>query len=372
MGLGSARDLGLAEARAKARREREKLAGGVDPLELKRQERDAQRAAAAKQITFQQAAERYHEAHQASWSSAHYSNEFLGSLKRWAFPHIGALDVAAIGRDEVLRVLEQKLKRGDGTFWVKRAITADRTRNRIERVLDWAAVRGFRTGDNPARWRGFLQEVLPAPRKNRPVQHLHAVPYDEVPAVMAGLAADATVAAQALRFAILTACRIGEAVGATWDEIDLDAAEWVIPAARMKSRREHRVPLSPQAVELLRGLYREEGNPSVFISVKTPGATVSKGTVLQALRRIGRAETVHGFRAAFSTWASERTRFALHVAELSLAHAVGSAVERAYRRTDLYLQRRKLMEAWGLFCTTPRAEEAAKGKVVPLRRERTP
>jgi integrase len=373
MGLGSARDLSLAAAREKASIERERIARDIDPLELRRKERDARKAAEAKQITFKQAAERFHEAHEASWTNSRHRDEFLNSLRRWTYPHIGDADVAAIDRDAVLRVLEQKLPSkmgkdaGGGTLWVQRAITADRVRNRIERVLDFATVRGFRTGDNPARWRGYLEEALPAPRKLRPIRGMAAVPYDQVPGLMQLLAADQTVGAQALRFLVLTASRLGEALKATWDEIDLEAAEWVIPAARMKGRKEHRVPLSPQAMELLRSLYREENNRHLFISTRTPGAHVVATTVTIALRNAGRKETIHGFRASFKTWGEESTSFPGLVIELSLAHAPGTLVERSYRRGDVIVKRRKLMEAWGKYCTTPSVEKQKGDKVVPLR-----
>jgi integrase len=254
----------------------------------------------------------------------------------------------------VLRVLEQKLKRGDGTFWTQRAVTADRTRNRIERVLDWAEARGFRTAGtpNPARWKGFLDQLLAKPRKIAPVRNMAAVPYGEVPALMQILATDETVGAQALRFLIMTAGRLSEALKATWDEIDMEAAEYRIPASRMKARRPHTVPLSPQAMELLRGLYREEGNSYLFIGRK-PLTHVAETVVTAALRNARRSETTHGLRASFSTWAHERSRFSNHVIELSLAHTVGTAVERSYRRTDLAEQRRKLMEQWATFCTSP-------------------
>jgi integrase len=362
MGLGSARDLSLAAARQKASHQRERIAQDIDPLELKRKERDAQREADAKRLTFRQAAERYHGAHAAGWTSAMYADEFLASLERWAYPHIGNLDVAAIDKDAVLKVLEQQLRTGGGSFWIKRAITADRVRNRIERVLDFAAVRGFRSGDNPARWRGYLEEALQAPRKVAPVKHLHALPYAEVPQLIANM--DASVSAQALRFVILTAARVGEALGAKWEEIDLEAAEWVIPASRMKSRREHRVPLSPRTLELLRSLYREQDNPFVFIGTR-PGTAVTQATVLQALRRLVPDVTVHGFRSAFSTWAHERTAFSNHVIELSLAHSVGTQVERSYRRTDLAEQRRKLLEAWATYLSKP---APAGATVTPLRK----
>jgi integrase len=226
-------------------------------------------------------------------------------------------------------------------------------------------VHEWRSGDNPARWRGYLQEALPAPRKVAPIKHLDAAPYQDVPRIMAALPPD--VNGNALRFVILNAARLGEALGARWDEIDLDSAEWVIPASRMKGRREYRVPLSPQVVQLLKGLYREEGNPYLFVG-RTPGTSTANNTVLQALRRTGCHATIHGFRSSFSTWASERTNFPGIIVELSLAHRVGNAVENAYRRGDVIVKRRKLMKACGKFCTTPPAVEKQNGdKVVPLR-----
>jgi integrase len=369
MGLGSARPgsssyLSLAAAREKAREQYERLARGIDPLERKRQEREAQRQAEATRHTFRQAAQACHAALEPGWSSSHHSDEFISSLERYAFPIIGSHDIGTITKDEVLRVLEQKLpsriKGADGgVFWSTKAITASRVRERIQRVIDFATVRGWRTGDNPARWKSFLDQVLAAPRSIRPVQNMRAVPYSEVPAVMAALAADqGNVAAQCLRFIIMTSCRLGEALKATWDEIDLQAAEWTIPASRMKARREHRVPLSREAVELLHSLYREEGNPYLFISSRTAGAHVVESTVGIALRDAGRSETVHGFRASFKTWAEESTSFPGLVIELSLAHAPGSLVERSYRRGDVIVKRRRLMESWSKFvCTPPVASE---------------
>ena len=195
---------------------------------------------------------------------------------------------------------------------------------------------------------------------------MRAVPYAEVPAVMAALAADQNVAAQCLRFIIMTSCRLGEALKATWDEVDLEAAEWTIPAARMKGRREHRVPLSPPAIQLLNSLYREEGNPYLFISSRTPGTHVVESTLTIALRNAGCKATIHGFRSSFKTWSEERTNFPGIVVEMSLAHRVGSAVENAYRRGDIIVKRRKLMEAWGTYATSPPVEK--KGEVVvPMR-----
>jgi integrase len=275
MGLGSARDLPLASAREKAREQRERIARDIDPLKLKHSERTAKLAAEAKQVTFKQAAQRYHEAHQSSWTNAVYAGEVLSSLERWTYPVIGNLDVGAIGKDNVLHVLEQKCE-GD-TFWHKYTVTADRVRNRIEKVLDFAAVRGWRSaGDNPARWKGHLSQALPAPRKLAPVKNMAAVSYADVPKLMAALAADPAVAAQAARFIVLTACRLSEATKAVWEgEIDLEAVQWRVPPGRMKARKAHTVPLSPQVLELLKSLPREEGNPFVFISGKASGAHVS-------------------------------------------------------------------------------------------------
>ena len=234
MGLGSAlkgssRYLSLAAAREKALEQHERIARDIDPLELKRADRAAQRQAEAMQHTFKQAAEACYDALEPGWSSVHHGNEFIRSLERYAFPIIGNDDIAGLDKHSVLRVLEQKLpsriKGADGgTLWHQRTVTADRLRSRIERVISFAEARGWRPEGtpNPARWRGFLDLILAAPRKIAPVRHMRAVPYSEIPAVMAALAADPSVAAQALRFIVLTAARLGEAIKATWDEIDLD------------------------------------------------------------------------------------------------------------------------------------------------------
>ena len=355
MGLGSARDLSLAAAREKAREQRERIALGTDPLELRRRDREAQRQAEAKRLTFKQAAERYFEDAKAGWNNAAHAGEFLGSLERWVYPHIGSLDVGAVDKDAILRVLEQKLPdrmgrgKGGGTFWTKRAVTADRTRRRIEQVLDTATVRGWRSGDNPARWRGFLDQILQPVRRIAPIKNLAAVPYAELPAVMTALAADQSVAAQCLRFIILTSVRRGEAVKAAWSEVNFEAAEWTIPKGRMKARRPHTVPLAPQAIELLRSLYTVADNPFLFVGSR-PGAHITEGAVGEALHRAGRRETVHGFRSSFRDWCGDHTEFPREVAEAALAHAVGDQTEQAYRRRDALEKRRKLMEVWAEYC----------------------
>jgi integrase len=366
MGLGSARDLSLAAAREIARRERERLASGIDPLERRRAERAAAKAATAKRHTFRDTAERFFAAKESGWSNERHRDEFLSTLQRWVFPIIGSLDVGEIGKDEILRVLEQKIE-GGGTFWRDRAVTADRTRNRCESVLGYAAARGWLPPGtpNPAKWTDFLEHLLARPRDIAPVRHMRAMPYAEVPALMAKIAKDPTVGARTLQFIILTACRRGEALGATLDEIDFAAAEWTVPARRMKARKEHRAPLAPAVLELLKDLPREDGNEFVFISAGTPGRAVSDTAVNRAMHAAGCTATIHGFRSAFRDWAAESVRRFHDVEiEMSLAHSVGSAVERSYRRTDLFEKRRRLMAAWSTFCCTPPAE----GKVLPMRR----
>jgi integrase len=371
MGLGSARTFTLALARLRAQAERALLADGVDPIEAKRKAEAARKAAAAIKLTFKEASERFIAQHEVGWTARH-AHEFQRTLKDFVWPRLGTLDVAEIAVPHVLSVLEQKVEKDRnypaGEFWEARTATADRTRNRIETVLDYAAARGHRPkGPNPAAWRGNLEFVLPKPSKVLPRDRHHsAVPFDEVPALMSELARREGNGAKALRFLILCAARSAEALNATWDEIDLEKAEWKIPAKRMKGRREHRVPLSAEAVALLRELYTEEGNPLVFIGER---GALGLMTMYQVLRRVGRKETIHGFRSGFSDWAHERTAFSNHVIELSLAHSIGTAAEKAYRRSDLFQKRRQLMQAWARYCTTPPVEVADDkvGTVVPMR-----
>ncbi len=341
MGLGSARTFTLDQARARAKREREKLADKVDPLAVRRAERATQAAAAAKVLTFSEAAQLYHSQHEAGWTNPRSAAQFLSTLKQHAFPHLGALIVAEISTPHVLAVLEQKVEafKGNpaGPFWTARTTTADRVRNRIQLVLDWCTVRGHRPAGlpNPARWTGHLSEVLPSPSKVARVIHHPAVPYAEIPVLMAQLAGREGVAVKALMFAILTAARTGEVIGAKWDEIvDLDErAMWAVPGTRIKARKPHRAPLSTAAVQLLQNVYREDGNPFVFVGMQA-GVGLSDTALSATLRRVGRNETVHGFRSAFTDWAHERTNHSNHEIELSLAHTIGNDVERAYRRGD--------------------------------------
>jgi len=353
MGLGPLHTFSLKEARERARAARQQLIDGIDPLEAQ-QAAKAQRAlAAAKALTFAQAADAYFAQHEKKWRNAKHAAQFLATLKQYALPTIGALPVSEIDVGLVLKVLEKPVEaaRGypAGPLWSARPETANRLRGRIEAVLDWATVRGHRTGDNPARWKGHLAEVLPARGAVAQVQHHPALPYAQIGEFLAELRTRAGVAARALEFTILTAARTGEVVGARWPEVNWKERLWTIPAGRMKGGREQRVPLSPRALESLNSLPKERGHDFVFIAAQRAGlSNMSMSTVI---KRMGRDNvTVHGFRSTFRDWAAEMTDFPNHVIEMALAHAIGDKVEAAYRRGDLVDKRRKLTEAWARYC----------------------
>ena len=275
-----------------ARSARQLLADGIDPLDVKRERQAEARLAAAKKLTFAEAAERYFNQHQSKWTNTSHRDQFLASLRMYAFPVLGDMDVAAIQLADVLRAIEP--------IWTTKAITADRVRNRIENVLDWCVVRGHRPpGTNPAKWKGHLDQVLPAVRKVAPRGHFAAIAYAELPSFMAELRQQEGVAARALEFLTLTATRRAETLGARWDEIDFASATWIVPANRMKAKREHRVPLSPTVLDLLRALPREDGNPFLFIGASA-GQAVGEQALARLLKRMGRdGITTHGFRSAF-------------------------------------------------------------------------
>jgi integrase len=345
LGLGPLRLVGLKEARLRAREAQRQLKlDGIDPV-LHRREKKAERAlAAAKAMSFEDAAKGFHAQHEAKWKNAKHSAQFLSTLRAYVFPTLGQLPVGAIDTGLVLQVLEP--------IWKTKTETASRVRGRIESVLDWATVRGYRSGDNPARWKGHLAEVLPARSQIAKVAHHPALPYAELPGFMRILRQRPGSAARALEFCILTAARTGEVIGAKWNEIDLKAATWTIPAGRMKGSREHRVPLSPRAITLLRALPREDGNEFVFLG---SSAGISDMAMTAVLRRMERGDiTVHGFRSTFSDWAHEQTPFPKVVIDMALAHVIGDKVEAAYRRGDLFAKRRQLMQAWAKYCEPSR------------------
>ncbi|WP_339036233.1 tyrosine-type recombinase/integrase [Bradyrhizobium symbiodeficiens] len=350
MGLGPFHTVGLQDARERARKARQQLLDGLDPLESRRSERAKSALEASKAVTFKAATIAYFDAHQAKWKNAKHRAQFLSTMREYVFPKLGKLNVADVDLGSVLGVLEP--------IWPIKTETASRVRGRIEAVLDWATVRKLRTGDNPARWKGHLQHVLPARAQLAKPAHHAALPYVEVPEFMAALRTRVGVAPRALEFAILTAARTGEVIGAHWEEIDFSTKTWIVPSIRMKAGREHRVPLSNRAIEILESTPKENRNPFIFIGPRNSG--LSNMAMATVLRRMNRADvTVHGFRSTFRDWAAESTAFANHVVEMALAHTVGNKVEAAYRRGDLLEKRRKLLAEWERYCKELRINEVA-------------
>ena len=342
MGLGSARDVPLARARELAASYRQALAGGRDPLMVRN---------AGKRITFGEASDQYIDAMSSQWRNPKHVAQWRMTLREYAGP-IRAIPVDAVTTEDVLGVLKP--------IWTTKPETAGRVRGRIERVLDWAAVKKLRSGENPARWRGHLDHLLP--KRQRLSRHHRAMPIDDVPVFMERLAEAPGLAARGLGFLILTAARSNEVLGARWPEIDFARRLWTIPAARMKATREHRVPLPDRAVAILREMAAARQSEFVFQGDK-PKRPLSTMAFAMLLRRMGVDATTHGFRSSFKDWATERTSFPHELSEMALAHAIKDKTEAAYRRGDLLEKRRQLMTAWARFC----ASGSAAGKVVTLR-----
>lgn len=372
MGLGPARGkraIRLAEARDRAASLFRLHRNGIDPLGVRETEAAARKAAAqaeaAAAITFRTCAGHYLAAHESAWRNAKHRAQWRTTLDTYAMPLFGDLPVAGIGTAHVVQVLE--------AIWQTKPETASRLRGRIEAVLDYAHTREWRAGENPARWRGHLANLLPARSKIAPVEHYAALPWKDVGDFMAELAKQPGAAALALRFAILTAARTGEVIGAKWDEVDFAAATWAIPAARMKARREHRVPLSLPALAILRERHRLRTNDDerapLFSGARTARG-LSNMALTMVLRRMKREDlTVHGFRSTFRDWAGEATRHPREVAEAALAHVVGDKTEAAYLRADFIAKRRRLMDDWALFCERPSPKGGAT--VTTLHRKRS-
>jgi integrase len=349
MGLGSLGDVGLAEARELATDARRMVRQGGDPIEARKAARAASRLAAARSLTFRQCAEAYIVSHKAGWRNPKHAAQWPSTLATYVNPIFGDLPVQAIDVGLVMKVLRP--------IWETKTETASRVRGRIESVLDWATASGHRQGENPARWRGHLENLLPKKSKVRRVEHHAALPYVDLGDFMVALRQQDGIAARALEFTILTATRSGAARGAKWSEFDLSARLWTVPAGRMKADREHRVPLSDRTIEILDELQALRYSDLAFPSAKR-GRPISNTALTMALRRLGRTDlTIHGFRSTFSDWCSERTNFSAEVREMALAHTVSDKVEAAYRRGDLFQKRRQLMDAWARFCTAPTASQ---------------
>lgn len=349
MGLGPVSTIGLAQARDLAAECRRQRLAGLDPIEVRKGERAKQKLEAAKATTFDQARDAYIAAHTTAWRNAKHRAQWTSTLTTYASPVVGGVSVQDVDTALVMKILEP--------IWNTKTETASRVRGRIESILDWAKARGLRTGENPARWRGHLQNLLPRRGKVQRVRHHPALPYAEMPAFTALLRTREGVTAQALEFTILTVARTGEALGARWPEFNLKAALWTVPASRMKSGREHRVPLSPRAVAILKELAKTRTNDFVFPGLKR-GRPLSNMALLMLLRDLEHGHvTVHGFRSSFRDWAAEKTDFAGEVAEAALAHVIGDQVEAAYRRGDLFEKRRELMNAWARHCEPVRVKK---------------
>jgi integrase len=354
MGLGPVSALSLAQAREKAALCRRQRLEGRDPIDARKAQRAAERS---RSTTFQECAEQLITAHEAGWRNAKHRAQWRATLKSYAYPILGKLSVADVTTDLVLRVLQQPIApRGapngrakEAPLWNARSETASRVRGRIEAVLSWAKARGLRSGENPAAWRGHLDQLLPPRSKVRRVKHRAALPYGELPKFMTELRARGGVSARALEFIILTASRTNEGLGARFDEFDLEARLWTIPAERMKASREHRVPLSDRALAIVKEMAQTRRDAHVFPGTKK-ARPLSDMAPLMLLRELRPGLTVHGFRSTFKDWCAECTATPNFVSEAALAHVVADKVEAAYRRADLLAKRRELMQAWADYC----------------------
>ena len=350
----------LAGARERAQDAHELLLRGTDPIDTRQAQRAQAQTERARIITFKACAEKYIKAHRTGWKNATHASQWPATLAKYAYPIIGNLPVSAIDIGLVMKCLEP--------IWQEKPETASRLRGRIESVLDWATVRGFRQGDNPARWRGHLAKLLPARTKVRKVKHHAALPYEDPPEFMAGLRAEDDISTRALEFTILTVARTGEVIGARWSngEFDLDQRIWNVPAERMKAGVAHTVPLSDRSVDILKALPRIKGNDYVF-----PGAhmvkPLSNMAMLEKLRGLRPGLTVHGFRSTFRDWAGDRTNYPREVIEAALAHTIKNDAEAAYRRGTAVEKRRRLMQDWAKYCGE---SKKAGPTVIPIQEAR--
>jgi len=354
LGLGPFPDVTLSEARDLATAERKKKRQGIDPLTDRQARRRAARSAHENMLTFAECADQYVDSQAPGWSNPKHVAQWRSTLTKLAGPVIGHLPVDQVDTPLVLRCLEP--------IWTTKTETASRLRGRIESVLDWSTVRGYRKGENPARWRGHLDKLLPRPTKVATIKHHAALPFIEIGQFMQQLRKETGVASRALEFLILTAARTNEVILAQWSEINLAAKVWVVPAEHMKSKRAHRVPLSAAAMAALKAV-KGLDKTYVFPGLKRD-SHLSNAAMLQVLKRLDRAAiTVHGFRSTFRDWCAESTNYPAHVAEMALAHALRDKTEAAYRRGDLFEKRARLMTDWARFCSKPKVPAT----VVPIR-----
>jgi integrase len=349
IGMGAYPKFSLAQAREKASKARELIEQGIDPIEHKKAVRSAIKAEQAKGVTFRQCAVAYMDAHSHAWGSIKHAKQWGNTLSTYAYPAIGSMLVKDVTQAHILAILRP--------IWQEKTDTAKRVRNRIELVLDYAIASGYREDSNPARWKGKLDKLLPVPAKIAKVRHHKAVPVDEMPAFIEQLSMNESMAARCLLFCILTACRSGEARGAVWSEIDMDARVWTIPAERMKAGKDHQVPLSDQAMELLCSLPRVMGDGRVFPPAK--GKMLSDATLSILMRKMGRVEVPHGFRSTFRDWAGDRTNYPRDLAEAALAHTLPNQVEAAYRRGTALEKRRSMMNDWAGYIFSGRQADSS-------------
>ena len=337
LGLGSFPEIGVAKARERALEAKDQVRKGQDPILVKKAAKAAVKAARDTAMTFAKAADKYISSHEKEWRNAKHVDQWRNTITTYANPVIGSVLVRDVTTGHIVRILEP--------IWTEKNETASRLRGRIESILDWGRVRGLRTGNNPAKWRGCLDHLLPNISRSKRIQHHPAIPVGEVGAFMRDLRETPGASARCLEFAALTAARSSEARGALWSEIDLDLKVWSIPASRMKSGRPHRVPLNDQAIALVKGLER-----TVDLIFPNPrGKPLSDMALTACMRRMGLDAVPHGLRSSFRDWCGERTNYPRDVVEQALAHGLENKTEAAYYRSDLFQKRIRLVKDWGDF-----------------------
>jgi integrase len=358
MGLGPVTDIFLAKARQDIQGYRDQVRQGVDPIEARKADKQAKQKEAAKTKTFDECVASFLEAKESEWKNAKHRQQWENTLKTYARPVIGKLSVADVDTGLVLKILEP--------IWLTKTETATRVRGRIENVLDWATTREYRQGLNPARWRGHLETLLPKPSKVSKIDHHAALPFKLLGGFVKLLRKETCTAARALEFTILVVARTSEVLNAKWCEIDMDEKIWIIPAYRMKSGKEHRIPLNERAIQLLEEMKKIKSNDYIFPGMKL-GRPLSNMSMLAVLKRLERSDlTTHGFRSTFRDWAGESTAYPREVIEHALAHQLKDKAEAAYARGTLFDKRKRLMADWANYCNTIQHN----GRVTSIREKR--